>query len=336
MTAVVVVLAGIWLFFHPPVATPIKPVVTDVSDLIQVTSPQPNEVFYSGATVTGKARGTWYFEASFPVRLEDANGAVMAQTPAQAQGDWMTSEFVPFKATLTFAKVTTPTGVLILKNDNPSGDPLKDKELRIPVKFADGLKADFGKAFTLRVGQTVSFPDALTVGLKSIDDSRCKPEVQCIWSGQLAPVLTLAGEEVWLGTVNNKTVTARGYTFALQGATENSATITVTKGSAAGTGMTGDVHVGPTCPVEKSPPDPNCADRPLADATITVFKKGSTTALATTKTDAAGHFILKVPAGIYRVTAGVGSSLPRCPETEVGVAAGQFTKVPIACDSGIR
>lgn len=105
------------------------------SDLIHVFSPKVNEVVKSPLVITGEARGNWYFEASFPVRLLDANGNELAITPAQAKGDWMTTNFVPFEATLIFPQPTTATGVLVLEKDNPSGLPENDAEVRIPIKF---------------------------------------------------------------------------------------------------------------------------------------------------------------------------------------------------------
>lgn len=111
-----------------------------IPDLIEVDAPAMNATVSSPLTITGKARGNWYFEASAPVMLTDWDGKVIAQGHIEAQGDWMTTDFVPFTATLTF---TTPTagdpavnrGTLILKNDNPSGDPAKDKAVEIPVEF---------------------------------------------------------------------------------------------------------------------------------------------------------------------------------------------------------
>jgi hypothetical protein len=95
-----------------------------------------NSVIASPLTITGTAKG-WYFEASFPVKILDANGKVLAQGPAQAQSDWMTADAVPFKITLTFAKPTTATGVIVFANDNPSGLPENADEFRLPVRFAE-------------------------------------------------------------------------------------------------------------------------------------------------------------------------------------------------------
>jgi hypothetical protein len=109
---------------------------TGKEDKIQVTSPAPNQIVNSPLLVEGKARGYWYFEASFPIELIDGNGKRLFIGPAQAKGEWMTNEFVPFSVTLTFAKPTTATGTLILRKDNPSGLPENEDELRIPVQFS--------------------------------------------------------------------------------------------------------------------------------------------------------------------------------------------------------
>jgi hypothetical protein len=68
-----------------------------------VTSPREGATVMSPFTVSSEARGGWYSEGSFPVRLEDASGRVLAEVPAQAQGEWMTADTVPFLAELTFA-----------------------------------------------------------------------------------------------------------------------------------------------------------------------------------------------------------------------------------------
>jgi hypothetical protein len=109
----------------------------DKQNLIRVTNITPNQKIVSPLTITGEARGYWYFEASFPVRLEDANGNDVPLTPsyAMAQGEWMTEDFVPFSSTHTFSAPGTPTGTLILQKDNPSGLPENDDFLEIPVNF---------------------------------------------------------------------------------------------------------------------------------------------------------------------------------------------------------
>ena len=108
-------------------------------NLIVITSPKANERITSPVTLTGKARGNWFFEASFPIELFDNNGQLLGTAIAQAQDEWMTTEFVPFEAILSFSASTTDEGVLVFKKDNPSGLPEHDDELEIPVTFAEVL-----------------------------------------------------------------------------------------------------------------------------------------------------------------------------------------------------
>ncbi|OGH69818.1 MAG: hypothetical protein A2754_02045 [Candidatus Magasanikbacteria bacterium RIFCSPHIGHO2_01_FULL_47_8] len=105
----------------------------DKQNLIRVSNPRPNQIITSPLVVEGEARGTWFFEASFPVRLIDADGKELAVAVAQAQGEWMTENFVPFRTELRFTVVTTTPATLIFQKDNPSGLPEHDDELRMPV-----------------------------------------------------------------------------------------------------------------------------------------------------------------------------------------------------------
>lgn len=97
-------------------------------------SVQPNATLKSPFNFSGEARG-WYFEGSFPVELLDGNGNRIVQGLAQAQGEWTTPGFVPFKGTLTFATPQTATGTLVFKVDNPSDMRQYDYEFRMPIKF---------------------------------------------------------------------------------------------------------------------------------------------------------------------------------------------------------
>lgn len=102
-------------------------------DMIQVDLPYPGAVVGKTFSVLGKARGNWYFEASFPVNVLDKDGRVLYQGPAQAQGDWMTTEFVPFKIEVVIPESYIGPAKIVLKNDNSSGDPTKDASVTIPI-----------------------------------------------------------------------------------------------------------------------------------------------------------------------------------------------------------
>jgi hypothetical protein len=105
-------------------------------NLIEPLSVHPGDTIASPLTVNGRARGNWYFEASFPVRLKDQNGKELAVVPAQAQGEWMTTEFVPFSVTLMFTPPPPGTrGTLIFQKDNPSDLREFDDSLEFPIVF---------------------------------------------------------------------------------------------------------------------------------------------------------------------------------------------------------
>lgn len=103
--------------------------------LIQSVNVRPNSTVSSPLEITGEARGNWFFEASFPVKIYDANNNLLGSSPAQAQGEWMTENFVPFTVSLNFSAPTTDIGTLILEKDNPSGLPENAGEYKIPVRF---------------------------------------------------------------------------------------------------------------------------------------------------------------------------------------------------------
>lgn len=110
-----------------------KPYEISPSGLVKVTSPRANQTVQSPLNIKGEAKGFWFFEASFPIKILDESGKVLGQGIAQAKSDWMTEEFVPFEATLDFEAPATEKGFLVLKKDNPSGLPEHDEEFRIPI-----------------------------------------------------------------------------------------------------------------------------------------------------------------------------------------------------------
>ncbi|MDE2001497.1 MAG: Gmad2 immunoglobulin-like domain-containing protein [Patescibacteria group bacterium] len=112
------------------------------ADMIRMAEPVADAVVRSPLTVSGEARGNWFFEASFPVLLLDEQGNALAQLPAQAGvnpadggAGWMTTDYVPFAATVSFDAGTSTQGTLVLKKDNPSGLPQYDDQVRISVRF---------------------------------------------------------------------------------------------------------------------------------------------------------------------------------------------------------
>jgi hypothetical protein len=131
---------------------------------------------------------------------------------------------------------------------------------------------------------------------------------------------------------------AAAATAALVLATGSAAAITLgTPGLAAASSargtLAGRVTVGPTCPVETDPPDPNCAPRPIrATVRVRSAKQAVGTKVVTDKT---GKFRVRLRPGNYEIT--ITSKQARfCQSQTVTVRRNETTRAEISCDSGIR
>lgn len=113
----------------PPVAT----TTPTLAERVVVTSPKPNAVVGKTFVVSGQAPGPWFFEASFPIKIVDANNNFIGQGIAQAQGEWMTTEQVTFTATVTITSNYSGPAEVVLLRDNPSGLPEFDDSISIPI-----------------------------------------------------------------------------------------------------------------------------------------------------------------------------------------------------------
>ncbi|MEK7187874.1 MAG: Gmad2 immunoglobulin-like domain-containing protein [Patescibacteria group bacterium] len=109
----------------------------NLKNIIVVDNITEGQEISSPLVIRGKARGTWFFEASFPITITDWNGKIIAEHHAEAKSDWMTENFVPFEATVEFVPPAGNNlrGTLILQKDNPSGLPEHDAALEIPIAF---------------------------------------------------------------------------------------------------------------------------------------------------------------------------------------------------------
>lgn len=123
-----------------------KPAVAPVTQKIETSAPVADTsvildrsiddvVIISPFVFSGKARGVWFFEASFPVRVLDGAGRELGIGIAQADGEWMTNDFVPFHGTVSFPSPVTATGTVIFQKDNPSDLREHDGAVTFPIKF---------------------------------------------------------------------------------------------------------------------------------------------------------------------------------------------------------
>lgn len=111
-------------------------VISKKNDLIQVEKPVSGEEVKNPLEISGMARGPWFFEGSFLIRLADAAGKTLGTAVATAEGEWMTEDFVPWKAVLSFDPIDATEGRLIFEKANASGLPEHDDSFEILVRFS--------------------------------------------------------------------------------------------------------------------------------------------------------------------------------------------------------
>ncbi len=228
-----------------------------------------------------------------------------------------------------------PTGTATSTTPTPTPTPGSTSATSTPIAI--------GKSATVR-GTTIGV-------LELLEDSRCPVDVQCIQAGTVRVrasidamnrdfVFTLGKMQV-VGTSaitlvavvpaekkSTKAVLPGDYRFIF----------TVYKTSPfvpADSGVSGTVVLGPTCPVERNPPDTGCADKPYATA-ITVYRTGSSVPLMIGNSDAAGAFHFSLTVGAYTLQAKGGAHFPTCSPAPLTVKAGVTATTTIRCDTGIR
>lgn len=108
----------------------------ELIDQIMISSPRPTQLVKSPLTISGKARGTWFFEAVFSARLLDEFNNELGTAIITADGEWMTEDFVAFNGKIMFS-TTARKGKLVLEKANPSGLPENSQTLIVPVKFRE-------------------------------------------------------------------------------------------------------------------------------------------------------------------------------------------------------
>lgn len=101
-------------------------------------------------------------------------------------------------------------------------------------------------------------------------------------------------------------------------------------------GIKGMVLLGPTCPVMRDPPDPQCADKPYK-TNLVLTTADQARVITTFSSDSNGKFEVKIEPGEYAIrSAAAANILPYCSHDKFKVEANKFTSMTIQCDTGIR
>ena len=99
-------------------------------------------------------------------------------------------------------------------------------------------------------------------------------------------------------------------------------------------GIRGEATAGPTCPVERYPPDPQCRDRPY-QATVRVRRKRTGAVVKTFTAHKDGTFKVRLRPGTYRLEP-ANKGWPRGTPQDVTVRSHKFKHVHLEYDTGIR
>ncbi len=136
---VAVALAGLYFAKHQAekaaLPNPNVPAITgNTADLISF-SIAPGADVEGTVTATGSLKGAYFFEARAQGMILDASKNIVARFPIDATSSWLTSDGVAFTAVIDASQAVPGPGYIRLQNDNPSGDPIRDKYVDIPVVF---------------------------------------------------------------------------------------------------------------------------------------------------------------------------------------------------------
>lgn len=102
-----------------------------------------------------------------------------------------------------------------------------------------------------------------------------------------------------------------------------------------GVSVVGVVLAGPTCPVVQSPPDPACADRPVAGAVLAITDVGGKE-VRRVESNREGRFMTRLPPGVYVLQPQpVDGLLGTAPPQEFLVES-ESIELVIGYDTGIR
>ena len=100
-------------------------------------------------------------------------------------------------------------------------------------------------------------------------------------------------------------------------------------------GIHGNAFIGPSCPVEKDPPEPGCEDKPYQAHFAIV---ASDRVVKEFDTDEAGTYRIPLPPGDYEIRQANDPAGPVSCHTNstIVVKPHDYTWATIWCDSGIR
>ncbi|KKU81315.1 MAG: hypothetical protein UY07_C0021G0020 [Parcubacteria group bacterium GW2011_GWA1_47_8] len=206
----------------------------------------------------------------------------------------------------------------------------------------------------LGIGEEGTVGDLRITFSTFVQDSRCPTDVVCIQAGRVVAGVILStaansetknmssddapylfdGHRVSIASVtpspvSTKKIAEGEYRVAFHVAVAENASGNKNTGT-----IKGLVTLSPTCPVERMPPEPQCAPKPY-QTEVKVFDVKGSKIIKSTRTGSDGSFAVTLPVGNYKIQAGTENRLPSCSPIVVTLPA-ETILVDISCDTGIR
>ena len=97
----------------------------------------------------------------------------------------------------------------------------------------------------------------------------------------------------------------------------------------------GYVHAGPTCPVERFPPDPDCADQPVIGAEL-IIRDAAGLEMERLVSNEGGRFQTRLPNGVYELHPQPYDGLLGTAPMQEFEVDGSSLELDVAYDTGIR
>jgi len=109
--------------------------IDDLEPSIVLDNLEDGDIIISPFVITGKALGSWYFEGSFNVFLEDSSGRELTRSIVSTSDDWMKESYASFSTVLNFTALSNPSATVVFEKANPSGLEQNTEQFRVPVFF---------------------------------------------------------------------------------------------------------------------------------------------------------------------------------------------------------